>query len=69
MTDKKSTLGYNNKLNYIQDYNKNAYDNLHIRVKKGMRDEYKAAADSLGLSLAGLVTAAVDDYISRKIKN
>jgi len=35
------------------------------RVKKGMRDEYKTAADSLGLSLAGLVTAAVDEYIER----
>jgi hypothetical protein len=68
MTDKKSTLGYNNKLNYIQDYNKNAYDNLHIRVKKGMKDEYKAAADSMGMSLAGLVVAALDEYIQQHKK-
>jgi predicted HicB family RNase H-like nuclease len=68
MTDKKSTLGYNNKLNYIQDYNKTAYDNLHIRVKKGMKDEYKAAADSMGMSLAGLVAAALDEYIQQHKK-
>ena len=68
MTDKKSTLGYNNKLNYIQDYNKIAYDNLHVRVKKGMKDEYKAAADSLGMSLAGLVVAALDEYIQQHKK-
>jgi hypothetical protein len=68
MTDKKGTLGYNNKLNYIQDYNKNAYDNLHIRVKKGMKDEYKAAADSMGMSLAGLVVAALDEYIQQHKK-
>jgi predicted HicB family RNase H-like nuclease len=66
MTDKKGTLGYNNKLNYIQDYNKNAYDNLHIRVKKGMKEEYKVAADHLGMSLAGLVAAALDEYIQHK---
>jgi hypothetical protein len=68
MTDKKGTLGYNNKLNYIQDYNKNAYDNLHIRVKKGMKDEYKAAADSMSMSLAGLVVAALDEYIQQHKK-
>lgn len=68
MTDKKSTLGYNNKLNYIQDYNKTAYDNLHIRVKKGMKEEYKAAADYLGMSLAGLVVAALDEYIQQHKK-
>jgi hypothetical protein len=68
MTDKKGTLGYNNKLNYIQDYNKNAYDNLHIRVKKGMKDEYKAAADSMGMRLAGLVVAALDEYIQQHKK-
>jgi hypothetical protein len=68
MTDKKSTLGYSNKLNYIQDYNKTAYDNLHIRVKKGMKDEYKAAADSMSMSLAGLVVAALDEYIQQHKK-
>lgn len=68
MTDKKSTLGYNNKLNYIQDYNKMTYDNLHIRVKKGAKEEYKAAADSMGMSLAGLVVAALDEYIQQHNK-
>jgi len=67
-TEKRSKNGYANKLDYIQEYNKAAYDNLHLRVKKGIKDEYKAAADSLGMSLAGLVVAAVDEYIATRKK-
>mgnify|MGYP003571270236 CR=1 FL=1 len=65
MAERRTEAGKQAKMRYNEDYNKTAYDNLHIRVKKGMRDEYKTAADSLGLSLAGLVTAAVDEYIER----
>ncbi|WP_303840974.1 hypothetical protein [Selenomonas ruminantium] len=68
MAERRTEAGKQAKMRYNEDYNKTAYQSLHIRVRKGMRDEYKAAADSLGLSLAGLVTSAVDDYISRKIK-
>lgn len=64
-TEQRSKTGYANKLYYIQEYNKTAYDNLHVRIKRGMRDQYKDAADRLGMSLAGLVTAAIDDYIAR----
>jgi len=39
------------------------YDRIAIRVKKGIRDEWKAAAADLGLSLAGLVVAGVEEYI------
>lgn len=64
-TEQRSKTGYANKLDYIQEYNKTAYDNLHVRIKRGMREQYKDAADRLGMSLAGLVTAAIDDYIAR----
>lgn len=67
-TEKRSKNGYANKLDYIQEYNKAAYDNLHLRVKKGTKEVYKAAADSLGMSLAGLVVAAVDEYIATRKK-
>ena len=67
-TEKRSKTGYANKLDYIQEYNKSTYDNLHLRIKKGTKEEYKAAADKLGMSLAGLVVAAVDDYIQQHQK-
>ena len=65
MAEKRSEAGRLAKMAYNDEYNKNTYDNLHLRVKKGVKDEYKAAADRLGLSLAGLVTTAVDEYISK----
>lgn len=68
MAERRTEAGKQAKMRYNEGYNKSTYDNLHIRVKKGVRDEYKAAADSLGLSLAGLVTSAVDDYISKHKK-
>lgn len=55
-------------MDYIAGYDKAAYDKVLVRLKKGTRDEYRAAADSLGLSLNALFVSAVDDYISRKIK-
>ena len=45
------------------------YTTEHILPQnKNMRDEWKAAAADLGLSLAGLVVAGVDEYISRHKK-
>lgn len=52
----------------VQRYQDKAYDRLAIRVKKGKRDEWKTAAADLGLSLAGLVVAGVEEYISRHKK-
>ena len=68
MAEKRTEAGRVAKQKYNDEYNKTAYDNLHLRVKKGIKDEYKQAADDLGLSLAGLVTAAVDEYIQRHKK-
>ena len=49
----------------VQRYMDKTYDRIAIRVKKGKRDEWKKAAADLGLSLAGLVVAGVDEYIER----
>lgn len=68
MAEKRSEAGRLAKMAYNDEYNKNTYDNLHLRVKKGVKDEYKAAADRLGLSLAGLVVAALDEYIQQHKK-
>ena len=56
---------YSNKVDYISTYNKTNYDNLQIRVKKGMKDHYKKIAASMGMSLAALCVAALDEYIER----
>jgi len=47
----------------VQRYKDKAYDRLAVAIKKGKRDEWKAAAADLGLSLAGLVVAGVEEYI------
>lgn len=46
-----------------QGYKEKFYDRLAIWVKKGVRDEYKAEAAKLGISLAALVQAGVEEYI------
>ena len=45
-------------------YSDKAYDRIAIRVHKGKRDEWQAAAASLDLSFAGLIVAAVEKYIA-----
>ena len=47
-----------------QTYKEINYDRLAIWVKKGARDEYKAGATELGISLAALVQRGVEEYIS-----
>ena len=46
-----------------QRYKDKMDDRLAIAIKTGKRDEWKAAAADLGLSLAGLVVASVEEYI------
>ena len=46
-------------------YRAKTYDTIGFDVKKGKRDEYKAAAAELGLSLAALLTNAADEFIQR----
>ena len=45
-------------------YNAKTYDSIIFRVKKGKRDEYKKAAELRGLSLAGMIKSAVDEFLN-----
>ena len=47
-----------------QKYIKNAYDTITTRVPKGMRDVYKAHAESKGTSLNKLIV----DLLNKDIK-
>ena len=44
-------------------YQKERQEQIAIRVKKGVRDIYKTAAEERGLSLAAFVVASMDEYI------
>ena len=39
------------------------FDRFEINVKKGMKEEYKKAAQDRGLGLAELVKRGIDEYI------
>lgn len=49
----------------VQKYNKKAYDDLRIRVKKGKGDIIKAHAKKQGESLNSFVVRAIDETIER----
>lgn len=49
----------------VRKYREKTYDTIGFDVKKGKRDEYKAAAAELGISLAGFLTAAAEEFIER----
>ena len=53
----------NSRIAAINRYNDKTYDRLAIRVKKGLREKYKQAAADQGISLAKLVTVAIDEYL------
>ena len=44
-------------------YREKTYDTIGFDVKKGKRDEYKQFATQKGLSLAGMLTNAAEEYI------
>lgn len=46
----------------IKKYRTQNYDTIGFDVKKGKRDEYKAKAAELGMSLAAFLTIAADTY-------
>lgn len=46
----------------VQKYRAKTYDTIGFDVRKGKREEYKAAAAELGLSLAAFLTNAADEY-------
>lgn len=41
------------------------YDKICIQLPVGTRDHWKDAAAALGLSLAGMIAAAVSEYLVR----
>ena len=49
----------------VAKYMKNNYDELKIRIPKGRKGEIQAVADSLGESLNGFVSTAIDERIER----
>ena len=65
MKEKRSKLGYNNKLDYIAEYQKENYDRINLTVAKGLREHYKAEAEKRGLSISKMFLTAVDEWLSR----
>lgn len=45
----------------VQKYNKKAYDDLRIRVKKGEAEKIKAHAESKGMSLNGYINKLIEE--------
>ena len=45
-------------------YNAKAYDQILVRVKKGKRDEWKQAAELLGIGYVEMIRQATDEYIA-----
>ena len=48
-----------------QKYESKAYDQILIKVRKGKREEYKDAAEKLGLGQMELFRTAVEEYIKK----
>ena len=47
-------------------YDQKSYDQILIKVRKGKRDEYKNAAETLGLGQMELFRTAVEEYIQNR---
>ena len=65
MAEKRTAQGKADKLEYIREYTKEKYDRLNLIVPKGMKEHYKAQAESRGLSISSFFTNAADEYIER----
>ena len=62
----KDTAAYSNKLEYINEYQKNNYDRINIIMQKGMKDIYKEYANKQGFNLSEFFVTAANFYISNK---
>ena len=47
-------------------YAAKVYDRINLQVKKGRKDEIKAAADAVSESLNGFITEAIDQRMERE---
>lgn len=50
---------------YREDYNRDKYDRIMLRVFKGEKEKIKALADSQGISLNSLIYEALQKEIDR----
>lgn len=62
MTEEKKPF---NQEEYIQQYKKEHYDNIFVRVKKGEKGRIKAHAEKNGESLNEFVKRAISEQICR----
>jgi hypothetical protein len=65
MAQKLSSGAWENKINYIEGYNKEHYERMYLTIPKGMKQHYKAEAEKRGLSVSKLFTTAADEYIEK----
>ncbi|MBQ9663610.1 MAG: hypothetical protein IJV40_10715 [Oscillospiraceae bacterium] len=49
----------------VAKYKNANYDRIELTVPKGKKEEYKAAADQLGISLNAFINEAVDAAMQR----
>ena len=47
-----------------QKYNSKNLDSITFRVKKGKKEEYKAAADARGIGFMEMIRLAIEEYIT-----
>lgn len=52
-------------IRYKNDFNKENYDAITIRVPKGEKIVWQAAAKSKGLSLTEIIRRAMEDYMQK----
>ena len=48
--------------NSKRKYNEKAYDRISVTVPKGKKEEYRALAETKGLSLNGLINKLLMEY-------
>lgn len=60
----KDTSAYSNKLEYINEYQKNNYDRVNIIMQKGMKAIYKEYATEQGFNISEFFVTAANYYIS-----
>ena len=58
----KNANWYKNKLEYMNEYNRNNYDRLNLTIPKGQKNYYKNIAAKCNLSLSQLFMDAIDEY-------
>lgn len=46
-------------------WNKKAYDRLEIRVKKGIKEEFREACENAGCTMNGAVNKFIEDFIKK----